>query len=190
MKVIFTGNKRILLSKPVWICVAVVFVAVAAVALLLPGKTNDAVVSGTEAPAINDVQTDNDAMAVAAVLSTLENYGARDMDEAISIWAEGVAAKNCVTQYSVMSADLKERYYDLLSGKGEGMLLPTSATQIDSWYCDEVIDNDDGTSLAKLRFTMGETTAAAELKLSEEGEYCVVSSVAVEQPLYEFTGIG
>ena len=134
-----------------------------------------------------------DATAVSAALGALESFGARSAEEAAEIWAEGVSAKNGLTQYAVMTDALKERYLEIVGNSG-GFLFPTSAARIDAWRITEVTDEADGSVSATLEFDIGGngsvTTASAELTIESLGEFASVSSVAVEEPLYEFTGIG
>jgi len=185
MRVIVSGKKRQLITTPV-IAVALVCVITCAVFFFMRG--------GDGEPAT--VETDKmDSSAVSAMFGTLECFGARSAEDAINIWAEGVCARNGMTQYAVMKSDLKEKYAEVAEKKFGSMLFPTGAERIDSWFVADVTENEDGSSLAKLRFTISSTIgesvpAIAELTIEQEGEFTVVSSVAVEKPLYDFTGIG
>ena len=133
-----------------------------------------------------------DVTAVSAVLGTLESFSAHTPEDAVNIWAEGVSAKNGLTQYAVMTDALKERYMELLSDGGS-FLFPTSAVRIDAWRITDVSEDEDGKISASLEFDIGGSaseTAAAELTIEDFGDHSAVSAVAVEEPLYEFTGIG
>ncbi len=133
------------------------------------------------------------ASAVEAAIGTLGNFGATTVEEAVEIWAEGVCGKNGLTQYSVMTADLKEKYLDVIQDNYGDMLFPVSDETIDSWFVENVTEDQNGSTIAKLRFTIsgasGSNTASAELQLVEDSGYISVSAVAVESPLYEFTGL-
>ena len=85
-------------------------------------------------------------------LGALESFGARSAEEAAEIWAEGVSAKNGLTQYAVMTDALKERYLEIVGNSG-GFLFPTSAARIDAWRITEVTDEADGSVSATLNLT-------------------------------------
>jgi len=186
MRIIVSGRQRSGGGKP---RLSVLFLA----ALVLVGGF--AVIFSVIGPEDSQVSAEtaiSDATAVSAVLGTLESFGARSAEEAVSIWAEGVMSKNGLTQYAVMTDALKERYLEVL-GEDGSFIFPTTSQRIESWYIAEVTESEDGTVSASLIFdVVGEDTAAAsaELTIEDMGEYAAVSSIAVEQPLYEFTGIG
>ena len=190
MRVIVSRHRRSGGGKPrlsVLLLAALLLCGSAAVIYTVFGGNSDTPASTTT------TTTDMDATAVSAALGALESFGARTAEEAAEIWAEGVSAKNGLTQYAVMTDALKERYLELVGGSGS-FLFPTSASRIDAWRIAEVTDEADGTVSATLEFDIGGngsvTTALAELTIDTLGEFAAVSSVAVEEPLYEFTGIG
>ncbi len=139
-----------------------------------------------------DYRPDRESVAVSAILGTLQNFGARSTEEAANIWAEGVSARNGLTQYAVMTDALKEKYLELIEAGG-GFLFPTGASRVESWQIDEVSEDEDGVVTVRLTFSLGGSeaeSAAAELTIDSSSDFAEVSSVAVEEPLYEFTGIG
>ena len=135
---------------------------------------------------------DPESVAVSAILGTLQTFGARSTEEAANIWAEGVSARNGLTQYAVMTDALKEKYLELIEA-GDGFLFPTGASRVESWQINEISEDEDGVVTVRLTFSLEGTeaeSAAAELTIDNANDYAAVSSVAVEEPLYEFTGIG
>ena len=185
MKVIVAGGKRDLSRAAITVLLAVIFVAsVVGVSAIWSGGSAEA--SADVLSVSSDAGSD---FTVSAALGALGNFGAHSTTEAIEVWAEGVASRNGLMQYSVMSEELGERYLDVL---GKDVLLPTGGASVDSWYASEVIEGETET-VATLLFTISDggksVAATAQLTLTEEGEYTVISSLTVESPLCEFTGI-
>lgn len=180
MKVIVAGGRKDFSRAAIAILAAVVLVVGAVgIGVTLAGGGSQSV-SGT---------ADGSDFTVSAALGALGNFGARSTGEALEVWAEGVASRNGLTQYSVMSTELGERYLEVLAGD---VIFEASGATVDSWYASEVIEGETET-VAKVLFTIsdaGESIAAmAEVTLAEQGEYVVIESLTVESPLYEFTGI-
>lgn len=179
MKIIVAGKRDSLVRIPIIVLASALLVA--SFVLLFSRVGGQREVSA---------KPDDNAFEVSAVLGALDSLGARDMEQAIEVWSQGVASRNCASQYAVMSDALRERYLEVI---GDTLILESTPTSVDSWYISEITENE-GVTTAKLLFTIssgvGESVAAsAELTLEEEGGYTVISSVAVESPLYEFTGI-
>ena len=179
MKIIVAGKRDSLVRIPIIVLASALLVA--SFVLLFSRVGGQREVSA---------KPDDNAFEVSAVLGALDSLGARDVEQAIEVWSQGVASRNCASQYAVMSDALRERYLEVI---GDTLILESTPTSVDSWYVSAISDNE-GVTTAKLLFTIssgeGESVAAsAELTLEEEGGYTVISSVPVESPLYEFTGI-
>lgn len=183
MKVIVAGGKRDLSRAAITVLAAVILVAgIAGVSAIWSGSTASA--EGTAVMADG-----SDDFVVSAALGALGKLGAHSNTEAIEVWAEGVVSRNGLMQYSVMSSELGERYLEIL---GDDVMIEPTAASVDGWYASEIIEGESDTK-ATLLFTVSENgesvAASAELTLTEEGEFTVISSLTVESPLYDFTGI-
>ncbi len=179
MKVIVAGKRESLIRIPIIVLASALLVASFVLLFSRVGGEREV-----------NAKPDDAAFETSSVLGALDSLGARDVEQAIEVWSQGVASRNCASQYAVMSDALRERYLEVI---GDTLMLESSATSVDSWYVSEITE-DEGVTTAKLLFTIssgtGDSVAAfAELTLEEEGGYTVISSVAVESPLYEFTGI-
>lgn len=184
MRIIVSGNKRTVARLPI-IALSIVLLAALLIAVAVRGGDGSATVNGV-------VTTDELSanFAVSAAVGALDNFGASSVEQAVEVWAEGVASRNGLTQYSVMSAELGEKYLEIL---GDSVQLASTGATVDSWYVSEVIE-EDGVTAAKLLFTISDgsesVAAMAQLDLIEEGEYVAIESLTVEAPLYGFCGIG
>lgn len=192
MKVIVTGKGIGLLKKPVVICAAALVIICGIVYFGLRGGTEKASGAGEVIP-IETVKTEKNE--ISAALSTLEHFGAASAEEAVNIWAEGVSAKNGITQYSVMNSELKTQYLSVAENKYGSLLFPTNEKSIAGWFIADVEALANGQSRIQLQFSISEpgkegASSSAELIIAEEGGFTVICSVAVEKGLYEFTGIG
>ncbi|MDL2288739.1 hypothetical protein LJC32_05115 [Oscillospiraceae bacterium OttesenSCG-928-F05] len=182
MKIIVSGGRRSLV-KPAALLAALVCLICAAV-LVVGAAGNTGPVEDTAA----------DGTVAVAAMAALEYYGAPSADRAVSIWAEGVRLKNGATQYSVMSAELREVYAGLLEDAGKGWVFETPGG-IDSYLVTGVVENDDGSVTVELNFVVddlsGDTqNAQAKLLLEAEGDYVVISGIESSALLDPFTGLG
>jgi hypothetical protein len=188
MKVIVAGRPSGPLTRKLIIGAVAI---VAAVALMwatgLFGRA-----ANTNAEVTNDK---SGILDISTAISALDFYSPNTPQDAATIWAEGVAGRNGLTQYSVMTSDLKDKYLEVTTANYSGLLFPAGTDSIDSWSVESLDENEDGTYKATVCFEvsspLGEAvTSNAELKINCEDDGYAVSSVSVESALYPFTGIG
>lgn len=182
--VVFSAKK----AKRILIPVAAVAVIICAAALIMWGGSFFS--GGEEAAPVSAVVESN----TQAVMSALEYHGVSTADKAIDIWAEGVKTCNGATQYSVMSAALKERYGAVMASTAEDWMLSSGDLQVNSWYIASAESSEDGITTANLVFLVSDgasepTEATAKLTLGPENGHVVVSAITIDHSLSAFTGI-
>jgi len=188
MKVIVAGRPSVRMTRK--LIIGAVAIAATVMIIWLAGILRSAANKNTEVVGDNSAVLD-----ISTAINALDYYSPDTPQDAASIWAEGVAGRNGLTQYSVMTGDLKEKYLEVTSANYTNLLFPADDSSIDSWRIEDILENDDGTYLATVFFEISSPTAediesSAELRICGEKSGYGVSSVSVESALYSFTGIG